>query len=44
VIVIADRPQKAVHAGGDNRQPPLRSFFINEYFGFKVNSDGMKRE
>jgi len=28
VIVIVGRPQQAVHAGSDDRQPPLQGFFI----------------
>jgi len=27
VIVIACRPQHAMHAGGDDRQPPFRAFY-----------------
>jgi len=28
VIVIARRPQQAVHAGGDDRQPPCGAFWF----------------
>lgn len=27
VIVIADRPKQAVHAGGDDHQPPCGAFY-----------------
>jgi len=28
VIVIAGRPQEAMHAGGDDRQPPCGAFLL----------------
>ena len=29
MIVIAGRPQQAVHAGGDDRQPPCGAFLFS---------------
>jgi len=32
VIVIARRPQEAVHAGGDDRQPRCEAFYLSYYY------------
>jgi len=43
VIVIAGRPQQAVHAGGDDRQPPCWSFlFWKVYTQENVSWNGVQ--